>query len=696
METLDLIPPEDPSSHTESGWKTRIQQVSLRTKIIVPIVALAVIPTIALGILTISQTRKVLLQGVVERCEIDTLSKGKRINDYLLDVRKDLLILANSSAILALAEMGAEGKDAPTALIMKNLEKGLIDLYGGQRVFCQVAFLNAMGLEVVRYVVSDGRPERVPSLLLEDVDVEQDVFETMALEPGHIRVWPVTIAVEDDDSKKRSLRAIRYATTILGPEGRSKGLLVVTVESSHLLSLTEPLMGAETAWLIDSGGRYKHYPVENEDERLASGMEQERKLSEYFSDEQIQSIALHHTVQRAGDSNEAVFFSTPISIGPSVSDRNWTLLLRHPNEVVKASVRQLSVFLSIALTFVVALAAMLGAMMGDYFVRPIERLRQATRKIAGGDLATEVLVETGDEIEDLAADFNTMTKQLRHAQQQLASWNENLEHEVARQTRHMHRLEAGLAKADKLASIGQIAASVMHEVGNPLAAIKTKIQVAEEESGFNPEHDTLFAEILDEVDRLAAFLRSFSRLSRLRESNITEGVSLVEIVEHTVALFRLDLKKKGVTLRYRTDQNVPMMRGDADQLRHLLMNLILNAADASRGTGEVIVEVWYKESAPQEAPYCGTMGFCVVDSGTGISPEVLKKIWNPFFTTKRDGTGLGLAVCRQIVEEHGGAIHISSSPGKRTVVSVSFPAKVAKREKTARSGDTPEDGQVEH
>ncbi|MCH7908558.1 MAG: HAMP domain-containing histidine kinase [Candidatus Hydrogenedentes bacterium] len=126
------------------------------------------------------------------------------------------------------------------------------------------------------------------------------------------------------------------------------------------------------------------------------------------------------------------------------------------------------------------------------------------------------------------------------------------------------------------------------------------------------------------------------------------------------------------------------------------MNLILNAADASRGTGEVIVEVWYKESAPQEAPYCGTMGFCVVDSGTGISPEVLKKIWNPFFTTKRDGTGLGLAVCRQIVEEHGGAIHISSSPGKRTVVSVSFPAKVAKREKTARSGDTPEDGQVEH
>lgn len=119
-------------------------------------------------------------------------------------------------------------------------------------------------------------------------------------------------------------------------------------------------------------------------------------------------------------------------------------------------------------------------------------------------------------------------------------------------------------------------------------------------------------------------------------------------------------------LRCETSDDVPRIRGDADQLRQLIMNLILNAADASVNGGEVVVR--FRCSASGN----GT-SLEVSDNGTGIAAEIIERIWSPFFTTKADGTGLGLAISRQIAQQHGATIQIRSQLGKGTVVTVIFP-----------------------
>ena len=117
----------------------------------------------------------------------------------------------------------------------------------------------------------------------------------------------------------------------------------------------------------------------------------------------------------------------------------------------------------------------------------------------------------------------------------------------------------------------------------------------------------------------------------------------------------------------------------ADQLRQLLMNLLINAAEALRDGGEIIIRIQYIAAIPASTDITGNVKLEVIDKGEGISPDILDKIWEPFFTNKCDGTGLGLSICRMIVEEHSAQIRIDSEAGKGTVVTVMFPAYINKK-----------------
>lgn len=658
-------------SATPRSWKIRLQRVSLRTKIVVPMVVLAVVPAMVIGVFTISRMRESLRQTLVERIAFDTASRAQIVEDFLHTLQQDLHFLSQLKVVQDLASAELAEVSEPAPILRKRVEEEFFIFSQGKRAYYQVRYLNSSGHELVRLNVENGLPAVVPFERLQDKSQRYYIKETMVLEPGEIYVSPMDLNVEYGGVEVPHRAVLRYATSVSGRRGR--GLLVINVYADYLFSLLGSLPPGTEAWWVDTDGTYLGYVGESQTKAGTYSLEKRRHLSQDYSPREASIILGSYDRRKTIETLEALVSFAAVRYLAEAPHRHWTLMISQPRAPINAPIRHLTVFLSVVMVLVIAVAGLLGILVAHYLARPVAILRQATREIAAGDLSKHVEVTTGDEIQGLAIDFNVMTERLHEAQEHLSAWNVELEREVARQTEELQRLQSGLARTDKLASIGQMTAGVMHEVGNPLAAIKTKIQVAEEEADLCADCRSVLSEIIREVDRLSAFLRSFSRLARLRSPQMG-NLSLGELVQSVTALVTEELQRKGVSLRVETAEEVPTIRGDADQLRQLLINLVLNAAEASPDGGEILVRVRRLDPFQKIEP-AGGVNIDVVDHGLGMSQEIIAKIWDPFFTTKAEGTGLGLAICRQIVQDHGGAIQVRSKPGEGTVVSLTFPPR---------------------
>lgn len=640
----------------------------MRTKIVVPMVLLAVGPALAIGIFMISRAREILQESVVRRVAFDTADKARAVQEFVSGLQQDIRFLSQTKALRDLAATDPAQGDARLAELRRAAERDFLFFQRGH-AYCQAQCLSAVGQQLIRLDARGGILETMPSAQLDPQGEQAAVKAALKLRSGQVYVSPMHL----DLVHGMTGAVMTFATPVSDDADRTRGLLAVGVCADHILAQFGPLPGGMEAWLVSEEGNYLGYVGEAEPKRLLYRLETQRRLSADYPPEHVAALRQKPGARPALKTAEAMIFSAPITLQGDNGAQTWTLLISYPRAPIEQPIRHLTWVLGVVTALIATLAGLLGVFIAHYLARPVASLRRATRDIAAGDLSKRVEITTADEIEALAADFNTMTERLSEAQARLSQWNVELEREVARQTDKVRQLQTGLARADKLASIGQITAGVMHEIGNPLAAIKTKIQVAEEAGALDAAQQELLNEILVEVNRLTVFLRSFSRLARLRDHPAKAEVSLAEVADSVLALLVPDLKRRRVTLHLHCDPAVPKVRGDIEQLRHLLMNLILNAADASPSGGEIVVRV---QPDPGEAaagrPTQARLQ--VVDHGTGVSPDLLEKIWHPFFTTKPEGTGLGLAISRQIVQEHGGRIQMRSAPGRGTEVAVVFPA----------------------
>lgn len=665
----------DPGQGLLASWERRLQRVGLRTKIVVPIVVLAVAPALLIAVFALLRIHESLEESAAQTITFETASKAAVVEEFLEAVQQDLLFLSRLDAVRALAalgEGGVEGAGARPGGRLREVEASFIVFSQGKRAYYQVRYLNGAGRELVRLEIVGGRPRSVSQPQLQDKSARYYVAAAAALAPGEIYVSALDLNVERGEIELPHRAVVRYATPVAGPDGAGRGLLVINLYADHLFSLIGPLPPAAEAWLVDEQGTYAGYVGASATGREAYALAKARPLATDYSPQEL--AALQGPGERVATARtaEAIVSRASIRFDGRAPDRTWSLLISQPRAPIDAPIRRATGLLGAGVAVVLVAAAILGVLLAGYVARPIESLRQATREIAGGDLSRRVEITTGDEIEDLAVDFNEMRDRLREAQERLARWNVELEQEVRRRTDELRQLQRNLAQADKLASIGQMTAGVMHEIGNPLAAIKTKIQVAEEGDELDAEARTVLAEILVEVDRLAAFLRSFSRLSRLRAARLAP-LSPVELIRSVAALLAPELQRRQIQLRLQPAGDVPPIHGDADQLRQLLINLVLNAADAYSAGGEILVRAARTEPGPGPAGELAQVEIEVLDRGAGMPPEVIDRIWDPFFTTKAAGTGLGLAICRAIVQEHGGTIRARSEKGEGTAIRVTFP-----------------------
>ena len=297
-------------------------------------------------------------------------------------------------------------------------------------------------------------------------------------------------------------------------------------------------------------------------------------------------------------------------------------------------------------------------------VRPVEDLTRASERLARRTEEVRVPVRGAREVARLAIAFNDMAGQLRVER---AALEERLR-QLQNTTDKLQSAQDQLVRSEKLASVGRLAAGVAHEIGNPLAAIIGFVELLQQAELPAKDRREFLARIHSETSRINRIIRDLLDFSRQgARSDAVPATNLEEIVEDAVRLVGPQKDLSGITIERRFHDATPPVRASPDQLTQVVLNLLLNAADAVAGEGTIEIEL-----GPAAQP--GFVTLVVRDSGPGIATEVQSTLFDPFVTTKSSGkgTGLGLAVCHTVVEQAGGTLAASNDPngGARFEVTV--------------------------
>ncbi|MDO8349324.1 MAG: ATP-binding protein [Planctomycetota bacterium] len=310
--------------------------------------------------------------------------------------------------------------------------------------------------------------------------------------------------------------------------------------------------------------------------------------------------------------------------------------------------------------------ALLGVFVFSFVTRPVRSLLAGIRRVAAGQLDSTLAVTNANEVGQLAIAFNQMTVDLRSARNELSAWARTLEQQVEEKTRDLKVAQAQVVRAEKLSSLGILAAGVAHELNSPLTGILTfaTLLLQDTPKDTRPYQDLQL--IVNETNRCAAIIRQLLEFSR-EGGPQKRSHDLLQVVRRSVALVEHQAKFHDVAITLAIDPELPAVACDADEMEQVFLNLLINAAEAMPHGGSITVRA---ALAPN-----GRVVVEFADTGIGIPAENLGKIFDPFFTSKPvgKGTGLGLSVSYGIVRRHGGAIGVQSTVGKGTTFTIDLP-----------------------
>jgi len=340
-----------------------------------------------------------------------------------------------------------------------------------------------------------------------------------------------------------------------------------------------------------------------------------------------------------------------------------------PRKYTFAATVRAAHFFPIILAVGFLLAVVVGYTISRSISRPIRHLYRGVLAVADGDLEQHFEAETKDEIGDLGRAFNIMTRKLRQLKE--------LEQEVQRRNR--------------LAALGELSAGVAHEIRNPLGVIKNSAEMLRDRIQDDSKRRELTGYIVEEVERLNKVVTNFLQFARPAEPNI-EVVNINDVVEHTISFLEPETESANISIEKVLAPDLAPVLADPDQCHQVFLNLCMNAFQAMNGAGSVRIETrpaaresdgvgpalpsngFSPDVEPGAGPHKAMVEVVISDTGEGISPETISRIFDPFFSTKDEGVGLGLSLVHKIIENHHGRIRVSSDMGSGTTFVISLPA----------------------
>jgi len=333
----------------------------------------------------------------------------------------------------------------------------------------------------------------------------------------------------------------------------------------------------------------------------------------------------------------------------------------------------------ITLLSLLAIIGISYALVEKFISRRVERLTNGVKKVTSGDLDFEVRVRSSDELGELARSFNIMTHELKEARDEIDNWTMTLEHLVDERTAQLRQAQKNAIRAEKMASLGRLAAIVAHEINNPLAGIRTyaKLMLKRSQELF-PGEKSKYIQYVETIEsesaRCGDIVRGLLQFARPTRPEIgqheinTLAQDTLRLVQHQIDLLNIE-----VTLELASVS--PMLSCDDQKIKQALVALLLNACDAVQTeTGHIIIRTALLEKEKKVA-------ISIEDNGTGMDEETQSHMFEPFFTTKtvspdREAslnTGLGMSVVYEIVQSHSGTINVESELGKGTTITIVLP-----------------------
>lgn len=434
-------------------------------------------------------------------------------------------------------------------------------------------------------------------------------------------------------------------------EGRITGLLVgLIILKDHTMGGIERIRIGKTgyAYIVDSFGNVIVHPQK---ERLLENFRDNPAVSELLS----RKDGIIEFTNKDDVRILAAF--------ARIEETGWGVVVRQPTEESYAVAEQNLFFLAAVFVLSLAAALLLGIYLARRISGPVAALMEEVKKVAAGDLAARMPVRSGDEIGQLAVAFNDMTEKLRLHMA-----------EVERAHSEVLKAQKQLLQSEKMAAIGHLAAGLAHEVNNPLNVISGFTEVLIKQQG---ERDSADRRHLEEIYREAVRCqRLIAELLRFAKPKSPDRApaDLAATLRETASLVQAQARTQGIALSLDLPGDLPEVVADRDQMKQVFLNLLLNACQAMPEGGELSVRGYVSG---------GSLCFEIRDTGTGIKAQDLDNIFNPFYTTKADGTGLGLALSYAVVESHSGTISVKSEEGRGSVFTLALPLTEKSDEKTA-------------
>jgi two-component system NtrC family sensor kinase len=336
-----------------------------------------------------------------------------------------------------------------------------------------------------------------------------------------------------------------------------------------------------------------------------------------------------------------------------------------------------TIFTTILALFTIILISY--AMIEKFISRRVQRLAGGVKKVAAGDLDFEIQARSADEIGDLARSFNIMTHELKEARDEITNWTLTLEDLVEERTTQLKRAQENAIQAEKMASMGRLAAIVAHEINNPLAGIRTyaKLMLKRRDELF-PGNATKYIQYLETIEsesaRCGEIVRGLLQFARPTKPKISQH-DINTLVQETLRLVQHQVDLLNIEVKLDLAPESPQASCDDQKIKQALVALLLNACDAVQSdTGFIAISTYIMAKKKK-------VGIAVSDNGIGMDEETKAHMFEPFFTTKTVSpekeaslnSGLGVSVVYEIVKSHQGNIEVESELGKGTTITICLP-----------------------
>lgn len=448
---------------------------------------------------------------------------------------------------------------------------------------------------------------------------------------------------------------VRYAASVRDEVDREEGLLVVNMWGTRLDSTVEASLGGYpgNAFVVEMNdgtvrdGIYLYHRETNK--RFGNQLKSQYRFTSEISPQEWQHIRVN---QERGslylDDGRMFFFRTlaPFESRPLTS---WLLLIEADSKTVFAPIENMrrSIWLLLGLLLVISLLISIWAAWK--LAQPVHELADVITRYADGDHSIRYEDKRSDEIGIAGKAFNYLTSSLEKAE------------------RGRDNAEQQARQSERLASVGQLAAGIGHEINNPLMNIMSLAALVETSVKDDEQALSDLQLLQKEGQRCARIVQGILSFARENKPDFRE-FNMTKLVEETLNLLQHRVESAEITVAVDQEHDLYMV-GDMNQLQQVLVNIILNAVQASEAGGTIHIKSY------KDIDYVAVE---IIDSGAGIRPDAVAKVFDPFFTTKKEGegTGLGLSVSYGIVKHHGGTIHIENNQesGLRVVILLPFKA----------------------